>query len=108
MNNGAPGLLLACVLALGLLVPPVAVSTPAQAQVSINIQVGTDLNRGRRISCSDGERLLRARGYRDVRRIDCRGRYFVYRAWRGNNRFEIALSASTGRVVDYRWLHRRR
>jgi hypothetical protein len=108
MKIGFSRLFLAAVLALGTVVPPVAVPTPAEAQVSINIQVGTDLNRGRRISCSDGERLLRARGYRDIRRVDCRGRYFVYRAWRGNNRFEIALSASNGRVVDYRWLRRRR
>jgi hypothetical protein len=92
---------------LGLFGPPVIAPTPAEA-VTINIQVGSNLNQGRRITCSEGERLLRNRGFRDIRRVDCRGRFFVYRAWRGNNRFEIALRASNGEVVDYRWLRRRR
>jgi hypothetical protein len=51
--------------------------------------------------------LLRNRGFRDVRRVDCGGRFFVYRAWRGNTRFEIAIRASNGQVVDVRRLRRR-
>jgi len=90
---------------LGLLLPPAIV--PARAQVTIEIQIGSDLNQGRRISCSQGERLLRNRGYRDIRRIDCSGRFFIYRAWRGNSRWEIAIRASNGRVVDVIRLRRR-
>jgi hypothetical protein len=79
---------------------------PSQAQVTIDIHVGTSLNNGRGISCSQGERILRNRGYRDIRRIDCRGRYLVYRAWRGGSRFEIAIRSSNGRVVDVRRIRR--
>lgn len=97
-------------LALSLLAAPVALPTQANAQtsVSVNIGIGTNLNRGRGISCSQGERLLRNRGFRDVRRVDCRGRFFVYRAWRGNARFEIAIRQRDGRVVDMRRIGGRR
>jgi hypothetical protein len=37
-----------------------------------------------------------------VRRIDCRGRIFIYHARRGGNRFEVALNSRNGRVVDVR------
>lgn len=80
---------------------PVAMPTPAEA-VTVNITIGTSMNNGRRISCSDGERLIRNRGFRDVRRIDCRGRFFVYRARRGSQRYEIALNSQNGRVADFR------
>jgi hypothetical protein len=86
---------------LGLLMSPAVPPVPAGA-VTININIGTNLNYGRSISCSQGERLLRARGFRDVRRVDCRGRFFVYRATRNGRRFEIAIRASTGQVVDVR------
>jgi hypothetical protein len=38
--------------------------------------------------------------------VDCRGRFFVYRARRGGHRFEITLSAHTGRVTDFRRIRR--
>ena len=96
-------------LAFSLLVTPIGLPTSASAQtnININIGVGTNLNRGRGISCSQGERLLRNRGFRNIRRIDCRGRFFVYRAWRGNSRFEITVRQSNGRVVDMRRIGRR-
>ena len=98
-------LLLACLgLALSL-AAPVAMPTSAQA-VTINITIGTNLNNGRAITCRDGERILRRRGFRDIRRVDCRGRFLVYRARRGSGRFEIAVSAHNGRVVDFRRLRR--
>jgi hypothetical protein len=78
---------------------------PAHA-VTVNINVGSSLNSGRRISCAQGERLLRNRGFRDIRRIDCRGRYFVYRGWRGGNRFEITVRSTDGRVVNMRRIRR--
>ena len=90
-----------------LLLTPAGPATPAHAvTVDINISTGTNLSSGRRITCREGERLLRDRGFRDIRRIDCRGRYFVYRAWRRNNRFEIALRSHDGRVMDMRRLRR--
>jgi hypothetical protein len=98
--------ILACLtLVLGLLLMP-AMLPPAAEAVTININVGTNLNNGRGITCAQGERLLRNRGFRDVRRINCRGRYFVYRGWRGGSRFEIAVRSSNGRVVDVRRLRR--
>lgn len=101
--------LLSLGLAIGLLATPVAapIEASAQSSVSINIGVGSNLNRGRGISCSQGERLLRNRGFRNVRRIDCHGRFFVYRASRGNSRFEIAVRQRDGRVVDVRRIGRR-
>lgn len=87
------------------LVVPVALPAPAQA-VTVNINIGTSLNNGRAITCRDGERILRNRGFRDIRRVDCRGRFFVYRARRGGSRFEMAVSAHNGRVVDMRRIRR--
>ena len=92
---------------IGLLATPITLPPPkAEASVTINIGVGTNLNRGRRITCREGERILRNRGFRDVRRVNCSGRFFVYRAWRGGQRFEIAVRSSDGRVVDMRRIRR--
>lgn len=99
-----PHLLFCFGLALSL-AAPVAMPTQAQA-VTININIGSSLNNGRAISCAEGERILRRRGFRDVRRVDCRGRFFVYRAWRDGRRFEIAVSRHNGRVVDMRRIRR--
>jgi hypothetical protein len=94
-------------LILALLITPVGLPTPAEAQ-SINIRIGTNLSNGRSISCAEGARRVRNRGFRDVRSVNCSGRYFVYRGWRGNNRYEIAVRRSNGRVVDVRRVGRRR
>lgn len=91
-------------LALGL-AAPVASPTPAHA-VTVNITIGSSLNNGRAVSCRQGERILRNRGFRNIRRIDCRGRFLIYHARRGGSRFEIAVSAHNGRVVDLRRLRR--
>ena len=100
------GRALACLVVLfGLLLVPAGLAPPAQA-VTININIGTSLNNGRGITCAQGERLLRNRGFRDIRRVNCRGRYFVYRGWRGGSRFEIAVRSSNGRVVDVRRIRR--
>jgi hypothetical protein len=100
-------ILTSVLLALFLVVEPLAVSTPAEA-VSVNISIGTNLSGGRAISCAEGARRVRSRGFRDVRRIDCRGRYFIYRGWRGNRQYEIAVRRSNGRVVDVHRIGRRR
>ena len=96
-------------LATVLLLPPAGPSAPAHAR-TVNIHLGSNLSSGRRITCREGQRLISNRGFRDVRRIDCRGRYYVYHATsrRSNDRFEIALRARDGRVEDFRRLGRRR
>lgn len=81
--------------------PPVSASS-----VTININVGSSISSGRGITCREGERLLRNRGFRDVRRIDCSGRYFVYRGWRGGSRYEVVLRSRDGRVVSRRRISR--
>lgn len=92
-----------------LLSTPVTIPAPASAQVTVNIDLGlgTHLSGRQRITCSRGEQLIRSRGFRNIRRLDCRGRYFVYRASRQGTRFEIALSSRDGQVVDFRRLGRR-
>jgi hypothetical protein len=98
-------LMFACLGIVLTLAMPMALLTPAQA-VTVNLSVGTSLNNGRAITCREGERILRNRGFRDIRREDCRGRFLVYRARRGAGRFEIAVSAHNGRVVDVRRIRR--
>jgi len=87
---------------------PAIAPPPAAAQVSVTVEIGrgSHLSGRSRITCAEGERLLRQRGFRDVRRLDCRLRYFVYRATRGRSRYEIAIRARDGQVVDFRWLRR--
>jgi hypothetical protein len=87
------------------LLSPQALPTPAEAS-SVNITIGSDLNRGRSISCRDGEWRLRDRGFRNIRRVDCGGRFFIYHASRDGRRYEIALSSHNGRVVDKRRIRR--
>ena len=88
---------------------PVAAPVPAYAVVSININIGngTSLDSGRRISCAEGARLIRNRGFSNVTQRDCRGRYFTYRADRRGRRYEISVRARDGRVADYRRVGRR-
>jgi hypothetical protein len=95
--------------AIVLLFTPAGPPPPANAvtiDINIGFGIGSNLNRGLRMSCSQGERILRNRGFRDVRRINCRGQHFVYRGWRRGNRYEIALRSRDGRVVDLRRLRR--
>jgi hypothetical protein len=91
-----------------LVLAAVAAPMPAQARVSVdfNIGAGTNLNFGRGISCSEGARLIRNRGFRDVSRINCRGRDFTYEASRRGSRYRAVVRARDGRVVDYRRLAR--
>lgn len=93
-------LLLCFGLALGL-AAPLALPTSAQG-IEINIHNGSSFNTRRAITCRQGERILRQRGFRDSRRVDCHGRYFVYRAWRDGRQYEIALRARNGTVADMR------
>ncbi|KWV40833.1 hypothetical protein AS026_25290 [Rhizobium altiplani] len=97
--------LLSCALALVVFVSPVALPQEASAQIIIGS--GSSLNHGRPITCPQGARLLRTRGFRDVIRDNCRGRYFTYRAIRNGNRYEIGVRQRDGRIVDVRRTSRR-
>lgn len=89
---------------LSLMAAPATMPATADA-ATINIYIGTSLNHGRGITCWEGERLLRNRGFRDIRRVSCHGRYFVYRGWRGGIRSEIHIRQRDGRVVNIRRLN---
>jgi len=96
------------VLTLAVVASPVAVPREASAQIGIQIGAGNSLNHGRPVTCNQGARLLRTRGFRDVNVVNCRGRYFTYRASRRAERFEIAVRQRDGRIVEMRRTSRRR
>jgi hypothetical protein len=50
--------------------------------------------------CFDVGQNLRRLGYRQIRPIDCEGRYFVYRARSGSRLYELRVRSRTGRIVD--------
>ena len=91
-------------LAAGLLLTPVGDLSPANASVTVNVNigVGSNLNFGRGITCSQGARIIRDRGYRNVVQRSCRGAVFVYRADRRGSRYEINVRSRDGRVVSSR------
>jgi hypothetical protein len=91
--------LLSLALFVGLMATPAGVPSAAQAQVSIDIRVGTSLYGGRWISCSEGRRRLERRGFRDVRIRDCRGRIYSYTGRRDGRRWWIDVRARDGRIV---------
>jgi hypothetical protein len=79
-------------------------AVPAQAKVQIDITIGGTLWGKGKISCNQGARLLRDRGYYNISIRDCRGRHYNYRAWRNNRYFQITVDARNSRVVDRRRL----
>jgi hypothetical protein len=89
-------------LSLGLLMMPIAATTPAKAGVNIDINIGGK----KQISCGRGRRLVQDYGYFDVRPRDCNGRNYSYFGRRGNGRaFIITVDSRRARVVDVRRLY---
>jgi hypothetical protein len=82
-----------------------ASSPGAEARVNIEINVGSTINHGRRISCAEGRRILLHRGFRDVRARDCRGSVFTYTGRRNGSWWWIDVRARDGRILR---LQRRR
>lgn len=82
-------------------------TTPAFSQ-GRSASVGTTINHGHRIGCTQGSRLLRMRGFHSVRTIDCRGSHFLYRATRLGRSYDITIRARDGRVTHVRPLRSRR
>jgi len=85
----------------------VIATAPAFAQ-GRSVQVGTTLNNGHRIGCSQGSRLLRMRGFHTVRTLDCRGSHFLYRATRLGRSYDITIRARDGRITHSRLFGSRR
>lgn len=102
--------LVVVVLTAFLCLPATEIVMPTVANaISIHIDFGSGggISSGHPVSCREGERLLRREGFRDIRRIDCRGQNFIYHGSRRNGRYEIAVRSRNGRIVDYRRIGRR-
>lgn len=52
------------------------------------------------VSCSEGRRILRQRGFSDVRPVQCSGRNLVYTARERGEPVEVRVSARDGRIVS--------
>jgi len=85
-------------LSIGLLMMPVATTTPAQAGVNIDINIGGK----NRISCWEGARIVEDYGYFRVRTRDCKGSTYTYFARRNGKHYIIDVSAKRGRVTNVR------
>jgi hypothetical protein len=89
-------------------------NSPSMAQVDVDIGIGTpgiyvnprnrsyeddypDRRRGR-LRCWEAKQLVRERGYRDVRTIECEGRVYTFEGRRRGNEYEISVNSRTGAV----------
>src|SRR5581483_8161205 len=90
-------------LAAALVFADVVTSVPADARVNVNINIGTgtSLNFGRNITCAQGARLIRNRGFSNVTQRNCGGRTFTYDAWRRGRQYRVSVRARDGVIVDY-------
>jgi hypothetical protein len=84
-----------------------SVTFPAHSQ-SPSVHVGTRINNGHRVSCRQGARLLRMRGFNNIRMLDCRGTHFLYRATRLGRSYDITVRSRDGRIVNVRIIRSRR
>lgn len=53
-----------------------------------------------RVSCGEGRLIVRDRGFRRVRTVECRGRTYTYLGRRHGDTFRVLVSSRTGRIVD--------
>jgi len=84
-----------------------SVALPAYSQGQ-SAHIGTRINNGHRVSCRQGVRLLRMRGFNNVRMLDCRGSHFLYLATRLGRSYEITVRSRDGRIINVRLLRQRR
>ena len=101
MWRSIPGSMLALA---GLLTIVLVLSSPSHA-ITIPLfefRIGSYVGDGKPINCRQGERFLRRRGFSSIRRIDCRGRYYIYQGSRRGSRYSITVRARDGRIVDFR------
>lgn len=85
----------------------IAETVPAFSQTR-SVVVGTRINNGHRIRCAEGARLLRMRGFRNVRAVDCRGSHFLYRGDRQRRTYDVTVRARDGRITNVRTVRWRR
>ena len=52
------------------------------------------------ISCGEGGQIVRERGFRNVRPVDCNGRAFTYVGQRRGETFEVRVSSFDGSVLN--------
>lgn len=55
-----------------------------------------------RITCSEGRRIVRRAGYRQVRTTSCYGDIYRYRAVRGGFLWRISVESDTGDIIRAR------
>lgn len=84
-------------MALGLAVMGTAGTTPAKADIDIDINIGYGGFYGRNISCWNGKRIVDRRFNRVVA-TDCKGSSYAYRGWRNGKRYLIILDARSGYI----------
>ncbi|MBI2719721.1 MAG: hypothetical protein HY245_09575 [Rhizobiales bacterium] len=53
-----------------------------------------------RLTCAEGRRIVDRRDYDRVRAIDCRPRYYYYRASKAGRWYIVGLDSVTGRIVS--------
>lgn len=51
-----------------------------------------------RISCNEARRLVRQRGFQNVRARECEGRTYTFIAWRNDHRVLVFVNSRTGAV----------
>jgi hypothetical protein len=51
-----------------------------------------------RLSCGEARELVRDRGYRRVRTIECRGRTYTFRAIRRGEPYRVYVNSRNGRI----------
>ena len=52
-----------------------------------------------RVGCHQARRMLRHRGFRDIRTYDCHGSRYVFKAFRHGHWWMVRMSSNTGRVL---------
>ena len=93
-------------------VPLALMTTPASADHDIDVRLGVGFGtphygysvypdsfyHRRKLSCWQARQLVRDRGFRRVRTIECNGRVYTFRAFRRNHIFVVKVNARTGAV----------
>jgi hypothetical protein len=50
--------------------------------------------------CRAARRAIAGKGFGEIRKVECSGRYFVFTAWRLETFYIIKVSAGSGRIVS--------
>lgn len=91
-------MMVAAGMSVGFLMTPLAMTTPAQAGVNIDINIGGK----NRISCWQGAQIVDDYGFNRVRTRECNGSTYTYFARRKGKNFIVYVDSRRGRVTDVR------